>query len=100
MKTRKKPYWNNVCDHPEESYVDSFEYYPSVKRRICYDVYAYQSPHLESSTAVCLRYGRDANEYESYCCLSYLPNTELGRTIWKLLLENGKITWTKTKKEN
>ena len=100
MKTRKKPYWENGCDHPEDSYVGSFEYYFSAAAPTLYDVYAYHGKHIASSTAICMRYGHEVHEYEAYGCLSFLPKGDLGSAIWNLLLKNGKITWTKTKKEN
>ena len=100
MKNKNKTYWENGCDHPEDSYVGSFEYYTCSAECCRYDLYAYQSHSPAFSMGVCLRSGNDLKDYMSFPCLSYLPTTDLGRKIWQMLLENGKITWTKTKKEN
>jgi hypothetical protein len=88
------PYWEDHCDHPEGSYIASFEEILSRdEAEMKCDLYAYEHPR--GGTAVCLRFGDEGGDYYSPLNVTDLVshNFKPYRTAFQVLQSLGNITW-------
>ena len=83
------PVWKDLCQHPDGSYVGSFEVYsfkaPSGPHTVeQYDLYVFHHPASGlPQTQVCLRFGADSSQYYSFTSIPQLiRSSQHGEPYW------------------